>query len=71
MKFNRISDWAEVSECGQYTVSASVTGKGKEKRYAFHAWKRAPADSHDMAKPLGCFSDAEAARQRCREVAAV
>lgn len=69
MKFNRISDWAEVSECGLFTVSASVTGKGKDKRYAFQAWKRAPADSHDMAKPLGSFPDAESARERCRKEA--
>ena len=56
MKFRRVSDWAEVSECNGYSVcAAKVLGK-----YTFQAW-RVPATL------LGTRNDAESCRELCRE----
>jgi hypothetical protein len=56
MKFTRVSDWAEVSECNGYSVcAAQVMG-----RYKFQAWCI-------PLTLLGTHYDAEACRQLCRE----
>lgn len=60
MKFNRIDQWAEMSECGRFTVALV---KLKD-RFTFEAWRRQPREK------LGAFPDIEAARQKCREAAA-
>lgn len=57
MEFKRITDWAEVSDCGRYTVSAArVSGK-----YMFQGWRR----SKPMAVLLGTRQTAQAARNLC------
>lgn len=61
VNFSRIGQWALVSDCGRYTVTCIRTANG----YKFEAWHRGPPETN-----LGIFSDAEAARQRCREHAA-
>jgi hypothetical protein len=63
VKFNRISDWAELSEDQRFSV-AIVSQKG---RYAFEAWRC--GTKQKPGQRLGSFSDIEQARQRCRESA--
>lgn len=58
MTFTRIGQWAQLSDCGKYTVCCIKTAEG----HKFEAWFRGNPD-----RPLGLFSDAEAARQSCRE----
>jgi hypothetical protein len=62
MKFERITAWAEVSECGKYTVSAAKDATG----YTFQAWRRA-ANAGEMAECLGTFTTAQPARDCCIE----
>lgn len=69
MKFDRMSTWAEVSECGKYSVSASIHMQGKLKRYQFTAWLRAP-DANSSPSILLVDPDAEMCRQACRNHAA-
>jgi hypothetical protein len=63
VKFNRVSDWAEVSEDGRFSV-AMIRTKG---RYTFEAWRC--GTKQKQAENLGSFPDIEQARQRCRESA--
>lgn len=69
MKFERFSSWVEVSECGKYSVSASVHMQGKLKRYLFTAWLRAP-DADSSPSILLVDADAELCRRACRNHAA-
>lgn len=60
MNFERVGQWAELSECKRYTVAASkVRGAFK-----FQAWRVNPGE---MATLLGTEDDAESARQLCRD----
>ena len=56
MIFTRVSDWAEVSEDGRYSVAAI---KGKD-GYSFEAWRR-----DRPVTCLGRFPDAKQARACC------
>lgn len=71
VKFERITDWAEVSECGRYTVSASMDSDGLKpkavKRYLFTAWRR---NSNGPPDILLIHAEAEKCRDACREHAA-
>ena len=63
MKFRRITDYAEVSECGRYTVSAAkVLG-----RWTFQGWRRGLFDG-DAPTLLSRtrLTIAEDARESCR-----
>jgi len=61
MKFERITQWAELSECKRYAVSASkVMGKFK-----FQASTEGEAGQPWVL--LGTTDDAESARQLCRD----
>jgi hypothetical protein len=62
VKFERITAWAEVSDCGKYTVSAAKHASG----YTFQAWRRA-ACTGAMAECLGTFTSAQPARDCCIE----
>jgi hypothetical protein len=69
VKFERISEWAEVSDCGCYSVSASVHGdslNSKVKRYLFTAWRRS-SDPKIPPTILKVDSSAEMCREACRE----
>lgn len=60
MNFHRYSRYAEVSDCGRYTVSSSsVQGV-----WAFTAWRRA-AFTEAAPTMLGIYPLAPAARDRC------
>jgi hypothetical protein len=59
MKFNRITEYAELSECGRYTVA----GARVSDRLKFQAWRREPGK---VASLLDTFDDAESAREACR-----
>lgn len=70
MKFERVSDWAQVSDCGKYTVSAAKVAemdgrRVKLLRFKFQAWHVRP--DGQPALLLGTFDDAESARKLCRE----
>lgn len=58
--WNRVSQWAQVSDCGQYSVACVRVNDA----YRFEAWKQTPGKAPES---LGIFDDAEAARQVCRE----
>jgi len=60
MKFTRVGDWAEISECKRFTVALiQVNG-----RFTFEAWQCQPRQK------LGTFTTIEEARQKCEQVAA-
>jgi hypothetical protein len=60
MNFERITQWAELSECKRYTVAASkVLGK-----FRFQAFRVVPGG---MAELLGTEDEAESCRQLCRD----
>lgn len=69
MNFKRFNTWAEVSECGKYSVSASMHMQGTMKRYLFTAWLRAP-DADSSPSILLVDADAELCREACRNHAA-
>lgn len=54
MKWDRVGDWCELTECGRYTVAASKL----DDRYGFTAF-------HGK-EILGTFRSADEARERCR-----
>ena len=57
MTWNRITDWAQVSDCGRYTVSAcKVFGVFK-----FEAW----FNNRGKAENLGIFEEAAQGRRAC------
>lgn len=60
MKFTRITDWAEISDCGRYTVAASRHGG----MFLFTAF-RVPVVQGQMATELGTFKDSQGARDCC------
>lgn len=60
MKFHRIGNWAELSDCGLFTVAATR----HQGRYLFTAF-RVPVVQGAMATSLGTFSDSQAARDCC------
>jgi hypothetical protein len=62
VRFDRVGQWHEISECGAYTVAASRVGD----RFKFQAWKLA-AEKGKSATLLATRDDAEAARQACRD----
>ena len=67
MKFRRFTDYAEISECGRYTVSAAkVMG-----RWTFQGWRRGLFEG-DIAILLTRrrTTIAEDARETCRRHAA-
>jgi hypothetical protein len=58
MKFHRTGEWFELSECGQYTVSAAKVND----KFVFSA--------HRVGKPgecLGSYLTPSEAREHCRE----
>lgn len=58
MNFSRVTPWAQVSDCGHYSVAcARVNGA-----YRFEAW-HLPG----KAELLGSFDNAEDARKACTE----
>lgn len=66
MKFNRATQWAEVSDCGGYSVAAAKCGP----LFKFSACRLRTAQQRP-AELLGTFDDAEAARECCRQNAMV
>jgi hypothetical protein len=60
MKFERFSQWSEVSECGRYTVCGSGSGG----RFTFQGWRRSDIP-RTPATLLGTRMSAEAARELC------
>jgi hypothetical protein len=67
MIFRRISDYAEVSDCERYSVSASVhLDDRKVKRYLFTAWLRGRT-TKDAPTILAVDCSAETCREACRE----
>lgn len=61
MKFERVTQWAELSDCKRYSVAASkVMGK-----YKFQAF--ADPGSGKPWDLLGTKDSAESARQLCRD----
>ncbi len=61
MKFRRLTNWAEVSECGRYTVSAAKV----EGCWSFTAWRRGPYVGV-VPTLLGSHRISEEARELCR-----
>lgn len=61
MKFTRTSNWAEMSECGRYTVAAARVDGG----FVFQAWRKGV-----IAELLHTDKDSEKCRRACREHAA-
>lgn len=62
MKWERITQWAEVSDCGRYSV-ALVQVHG---RHVFEAWKRASKFDH-VRELLATCNDIEDARSVCEK----
>ena len=62
LKFTRMGTWHESTECGRYTVSATK----HEDKYVWCAYLNGKPDVL-----LGCKTNAEDARQLCRENAFV
>lgn len=62
MKFNRVTEWAEVSDCGGYSVCAAKMAVG----FRFSAC-RLRTEQKLPAELLGTFDDAESARAKCAE----
>lgn len=61
MKFNRMGEWFELSDCGAYTVAASRVMD----EFKFQSFKLAPRKGV-TAELLGTFSTADEARNCCR-----
>ena len=62
MNWNRVSQWAEISDCERYTVCvAQVCGK-----FVFTAWLRASTRTLAPTE-LGCFSDVVPAKSACED----
>lgn len=55
MKFERVTDWCELSDCGAYTVAAAKV----DDRFAFSAFR-----GKEM---LGVYKTAAAARAVCKQ----
>jgi hypothetical protein len=62
VKFERMGQWFELSDCGRYSVS----GAKADQLFTFQAWRRATTKDH-MATCLGTFRDAQAARDCCEQ----
>jgi hypothetical protein len=62
MKWERLTQWAEVSDCGRYTV-AMVQVHG---RWYHEAWRRATTKDH-AAELLVSSGEADEARAACEE----
>lgn len=62
MKWERITEWAEVSDCGRYSV-AMVKTHG---RFVFEAWKRAGAKDH-LRELLATCDDIGDAKSVCEK----
>lgn len=60
MNFDRIGQWAEMSECKRYTVATSKVGGA----FKFQAFR---INANPPATLLGTKDDAESARQLCRD----
>lgn len=65
MNWERISHWAEVSDCGRFTVAAARIGGF----FKFTAWRK-PVVEGEMATELGTFSNAGLARDCCERAGA-
>lgn len=61
MKFIRITDWAEMSECHRYTVAAT-RHKGL---FKFEGWRLNGAPDRHPGVLLGVRDNAQAARALC------
>lgn len=61
MNFTRIGQWAQLSDCGKYTVCCIRTADA----YKFEAWHLNGGPGKD--KSLGTFDTAEVARDACRK----
>jgi len=62
MNWNRVSQWAEISDCERYTVSsAKVAG-----RFVFTAWLRASTRTLAPTE-LGCANTIELAKALCED----
>ena len=64
MKFARIGQWAQISECRKYSVSCVRVNDA----YRFEAWHLKGGPSKGVS--LGIFADATQARAACDEHAA-
>lgn len=62
MKFERISSWCELSDCGRFSVVIAR----ERKRFVYQACRR---NDKPPATLLGTYGDIEEARAKCREVA--
>jgi hypothetical protein len=60
VNFERITQWAELSECKRYTVAASKVGGA----FKFQAWRIVPGGAAEL---LGTEDQAESCRQLCRD----
>ncbi len=62
MKFTRMGEWYELSDCGCYTVCAARVGE----RFKFQAWLLSPTKGQP-GELLDTFDDAQAARDYCKD----
>lgn len=62
MNWERITAWAEVSDCGRYSV-AMVFVHG---RYVHEAWRRATAKDHARELLASC-NDPQDAKKACEQ----
>ena len=62
MKFTRMGQWYEISDCGVYVVSAAHVVD----RFKFQGFMLAPVKGK-TAELLGTFDDAVSARDCCRQ----
>lgn len=62
MKFTRMGQWHEISECGKYVVSAAHVVD----RFKFQGWLLAPQKGK-TADLLGTFDSADEARTCCED----
>lgn len=60
MNFKAVSVWAELSDCGNYTVSLAKVGD----RFSHQAWKK--PEGRGIAELLGTFEKKDDARACCR-----
>lgn len=63
MKFTRMGQWHEISQCGKYVVS----GAHVVDRFKFQGWLLAP-EKGKTAQLLGTFDTADEARTCCDEL---
>lgn len=62
MNWERITAWAEISDCGRYSVAMVKVAD----RYVYEAWRRATSKDH-MAELLATCNDPKDARAVCEQ----